>query len=57
MWSCHLVIFIIVSDSPQQNTGQNWQISYSCYKPNTKYELTKLQQLILSVTLLYSMFM
>jgi len=47
MWACHLVIFITVSDSPEQNTEQNRQIWYSCWELNTKYELLKLQQLIL----------
>lgn len=43
---CGLVIFI-VSDSPQQNSGQKCQIPYICCKLNTKYELPKLQWLIL----------
>lgn len=47
MWACHLVTFIIVSDSPEQNTEQSHQIWYSCWELNTKYELLKLQHLIL----------
>lgn len=46
MWSCHLVIFIIVSDSPQQNSEQSYQVSYSCCMLNTKYELRNCNDLL-----------